>query len=165
MAHMPTPRAAFPPTKHLLDPAPQPDQQPVDSLDHRAQFLAAPGICANAVGEALSAGIGLIRRFGFKARVGIDRVSPSTSHSKSIVYGIADSLTIMELRSLSTHIRPYLFLPVLGLLKGSVLALLLALFFKLSSKSGAKFFSLLGKFTRIGFLELGKILKFPFYSW
>jgi hypothetical protein len=30
---------------------------------------------------------------------------------------------------LSTHIRPYLFLPVLALLKGSVLALLLALFY------------------------------------
>jgi len=63
-----------------------------------------------------------------EARVGIDRVSSSTSHSKSIVYGIADYLTINELRLLSTHIRPYLFLPVLALLKGSVLALLLALF-------------------------------------
>jgi hypothetical protein len=29
-----------------------------------------------------------------EARVGIGRVSPSTSHSKSIVYGIADYLTI-----------------------------------------------------------------------
>jgi len=65
---------------------------------------------------------------GLEARVGIDRVSSSTSHSKSIVYGIADCLTINELRLLSTHIRPYLFLPVLALLKGSVLALLLALF-------------------------------------
>jgi hypothetical protein len=33
-----------------------------------------------------------------EARVGIDRVSLSTSHSKSIVYGIADCLTIKELR-------------------------------------------------------------------
>ena len=33
-----------------------------------------------------------------EARVGIDRVSSSTSHSKSIVYGIADCLTINELR-------------------------------------------------------------------
>jgi hypothetical protein len=49
-------------------------------------------------------------------------------------------------------------MPVFTLLIGSVLALLLALFPKLSSKSGAEFFSLLGKFTRIGFLELGKIL-------
>ena len=32
-----------------------------------------------------------------EARVGIDRVSSSTSHSKSIVYGIADCLTINEL--------------------------------------------------------------------
>jgi hypothetical protein len=93
-----------------------------------------------------------------EARVGIDQVSLSTSHSKSIVYGIADILTINELRQLSTHIRPYLFVPVFTLLIGSVLALLLALFSKLSSKSGAKFFSLLGKFIRIRFLELGKIL-------
>ncbi len=33
-----------------------------------------------------------------EAEVGIDRVSSSTSHSKSIVYGIADYLTINELR-------------------------------------------------------------------
>ena len=33
-----------------------------------------------------------------EAEVGIDRVSSSTSHSKSIVYGIADCLTINELR-------------------------------------------------------------------
>src|SRR5208283_3700789 len=60
-------------------------------------------------------------RFGLEARVGIDRVSSSTSHSKSIVYGIADCLTINELRQLSTHVRPYLFVPVFALLKGSVL--------------------------------------------
>ena len=33
-----------------------------------------------------------------EAEVGIDRVSSSTSHSKSIVYGIADCLTINGLR-------------------------------------------------------------------
>ena len=33
-----------------------------------------------------------------EARVGFERVSSSTSHSKSIVYGIADILTINELR-------------------------------------------------------------------
>ena len=37
-------------------------------------------------------------QFGLEARVGIDRVSSSISHSKSIVYGIADCLTINELR-------------------------------------------------------------------
>jgi hypothetical protein len=39
-----------------------------------------------------------LKRFGMEAEVGIDRVSSSTSHSKSIVYGIADYLTINELR-------------------------------------------------------------------
>jgi hypothetical protein len=38
------------------------------------------------------------RQEDLEARVGIDRVSSSTSHSKSIVYGIADILTINELR-------------------------------------------------------------------
>ena len=38
------------------------------------------------------------RNLELEARVGIDRVSSSTSHSKSIVYGIADCLTINELR-------------------------------------------------------------------
>jgi|SRR5580698_9173057 hypothetical protein len=33
-----------------------------------------------------------------EARVGIDRVSSSTSHSKSIVYGIADCMNINGLR-------------------------------------------------------------------
>jgi hypothetical protein len=67
---------------------------------------------------------------------------------------------------LSTHIRPYLFLSVLALAKGSVLALLLALFIPiLSGKSGTKFLGLLSKLAQIGFLELGKILKFPFYGW
>jgi hypothetical protein len=63
-----------------------------------------------------------------EARVGIDRVSPSTSHSKSIVYGIADYLTINELCRLSTVIRTYLFVSVFARLNPSVLALLLALF-------------------------------------
>jgi len=63
-----------------------------------------------------------------EARVGIDRVSLSTSHSKSIVYGIADCLTINELRRLSTLIRTYLFVSVFARLNPSVLALLLALF-------------------------------------
>jgi len=39
-----------------------------------------------------------LKRFGMEAEVGIDRVSSSISHSKSIVYGIADCLTINELR-------------------------------------------------------------------
>jgi hypothetical protein len=38
-----------------------------------------------------------LKRFRMEAEVGIDRVSSSTSHSKSIVYGIADYLTINEL--------------------------------------------------------------------
>ena len=63
-----------------------------------------------------------------EARVGIDRVSPSTSHSKSIVYGIADYLTINELCRLSTLIRTYLFVSVFAWLNSSVLAFLLALF-------------------------------------
>ena len=67
-------------------------------------------------------------RKSLEARVGIERVSPSTSHSKSIVYGIADFLTINELRRLSTLIRTYLFVSVFARLKPSVLALLLALF-------------------------------------
>ena len=40
----------------------------------------------------------LYSQLELEAGVGIDRVSPSTSHSKSIVYGIADYLTINELR-------------------------------------------------------------------
>jgi hypothetical protein len=40
----------------------------------------------------------MLRHQKMEARVGIDRVSLSTSHSKSIVYGIADCLTINELR-------------------------------------------------------------------
>ena len=39
----------------------------------------------------------LQRQLRLEAEVGIDRVSSSTSHSKSIVYGIADCLTINEL--------------------------------------------------------------------
>jgi len=45
-----------------------------------------------------------------EARVGIERIPPSTSHSKSIVYGIADALIIMHLRSLSTITPPLFFL-------------------------------------------------------
>ena len=63
-----------------------------------------------------------------EAEVGIDRISPSTSHSKSIVCGIADPLTIIGLRSLSTRIRAYLFQSVLTRFQWSVLALLLALY-------------------------------------
>jgi hypothetical protein len=74
----------------------------------------------------------------FEVRVGIDRVSPSTSHSKSIVYGIADYLTINELRRLSTLIRTYLFVSVLARLKRSVLALLLALFGEANSLAGER---------------------------
>jgi hypothetical protein len=44
----------------------------------------------------------LLKNQKLEARVGIGRVSPSTSHSKSIVYVIADTLTLMELRSLSS---------------------------------------------------------------
>src|SRR5205823_14625893 len=69
------------------------------------------------------------KRQRVEAEVGIDRISPSTSHSKSIVCGIADSLTIIGLRSLSTRIRAYLFQSVLTRFQRSVLALLLALFF------------------------------------
>ena len=49
-------------------------------------------------------------QFGLEARVGIGRVPPSTSHSKSIVYGTADALIIMHLRSLSTITPPLFFL-------------------------------------------------------
>jgi predicted transcriptional regulator len=63
-----------------------------------------------------------------EARVGIERIPPSTSHSKSIVYGIADSLTVLELHALSTRIRPYLFESAFGISKRFLLALLLALF-------------------------------------
>ncbi len=68
-----------------------------------------------------------------EARVGIDQGSPSTSHSKSIVYGIADYLTINELCRLSTLILTYLFVSVFAWLNPSVLAFLLALFSTTSS--------------------------------
>src|SRR5208283_988927 len=51
-----------------------------------------------------------------EARVGIERIPPSTSHSKSSVYVIADCLTVIHLRLLSsltptllwlTHSNPF----------------------------------------------------------
>src|SRR5882762_6819857 len=81
---------------------------------------------AGVVPEYLMCGEGVVDEL--EAEVGIDRISPSTSHSKSIVYGIADFLTISGLRPLSTRIRAYLFQPVLAHSKRSVLALLLALY-------------------------------------
>jgi hypothetical protein len=41
-----------------------------------------------------------------EARVGIGRVPPSTSHSKSTAYGIADALTIRPLRFMSRITPP-----------------------------------------------------------
>ena len=80
----------------------------------------------------------LLTQQNLEARVGIDRVSPSTSHSKSIVYGIADYLTINELRRLSILIRTYLFVSVFVRLKRSVLALLLALLGEANSLAGER---------------------------
>ena len=41
-------------------------------------------------------------QFGLEARVGIERVPPSTSHSKSTAYGIADALNIRLLHFMSS---------------------------------------------------------------
>lgn len=52
LGHPPVAREALPPAEHSFDPAPQPDQQPVDSLGGRAQLLPAAGFAPNPVGYA-----------------------------------------------------------------------------------------------------------------
>jgi hypothetical protein len=44
----------------------------------------------------------ILNEVEMEARVGIGRVSPSTSHSKSTAYGIADVLNIRRLRIMSS---------------------------------------------------------------
>jgi len=61
----------------------------------RLRLAAATGFCS--AGSA-----NFEYQFGMEARVGIGRISPSTSHSKSTAYGIADALNIRLLRFMSS---------------------------------------------------------------
>ena len=45
-------------------------------------------------------------RLGMEAEVGIERIPPSTSHSKSTAYGIADVLTLRRLHFMSRITPP-----------------------------------------------------------
>ena len=69
---------------------------------------------------------------------GIGWSDPAISSSKTTVYVIADPLTVMELRPLSTRIRAYLFHSVFSNLKRFLLAVLLALFPRLRSHKIAR---------------------------
>ncbi len=68
----------------------------------RAFSVRFPSFCRAAVSLKISLKLGPFSSKNpnkrLEARVGIDRVSPSTSNSKLIVYGIADYLTVNELR-------------------------------------------------------------------
>jgi hypothetical protein len=57
-------------------------------------------------GPARLSNLSSINHFEMEARVGIERIPPSTSHSKSTTYGIADVLNLRRLYFMSRITPP-----------------------------------------------------------